>query len=259
MKTVEPTEVQIQQADNDFFTAKNRLEQQLADAERAENALLPPPVNAKDAEPWETEPTPEAVQLHMRIHGLTYADAHKELKTQMDADAKRLAAFAPASKSEISAALAEAEAARARAETLLENHKAVLESLTTQIFAVGNLRRKIKVAQTLALDDAGAKTLAHSAIDYFLDMRTTSVTVRNSSGFRSSVEDLCFRNALKNHLVEYVTPLEKQVQELIKSIRTEAKARKIDLKKVLSLLASERGTRGGQSLQFDSEFYEGLI
>jgi hypothetical protein len=174
------------------------------------------------------------------------------------ADARRLAQCSTIASEEISTALAEAQAARERAENLLAEHEGALNSVVAGIHAVGSLRRRIFAAKSLALDADGEKQLAKTALDYFVDRRTTSETTANASGFTTFANDLVWRRTLTAHIPEYVKPLETQAAALIEKIRAEASAAKMDLKKVFSLLQSERG-QPGESLLHDLSFYSGII
>jgi hypothetical protein len=243
---------------DDYFAVEARLQRRLNEAERAAEKLLPL-AKGDNAEPWPTEPSSEAIHEKMQIYGLTFEDARAEVKAELVADAKRLAAFAPESATEISEALAIAEAARERVENLLADHEAQLSSLTGQIFTLGKIRRKIAVVKSLALDDVGAAQIAQSAISYFVERHVRGATTQNVTGFRSSVEDLAFRKVLTEHVSVFTAPLESQAVEIIKEIRSEAKICKIDLRKVLELLAAQRGKSGGEALEMDSNFYSGLV
>ena len=64
---------------------------------------------------------------------------------------------------------------------------------------------------------------------------------------------------MNDHLAAYTAPLVAQAVEIIKSVRAEAKSAKISLAKVLTMLAADRGVRGGEALDFNNEFFSGLI
>jgi hypothetical protein len=180
------------------------------------------------------------------------------LKRKLAADARRLAAFAPAASAEISEALGQAEAARARAENLLAEHEAKLAAVTNGIHTLGKIRQKIFVAKTLLLSEDNKRELASAALDYFVSMKTGFQSPQVNSGFRAMSEDLAFRTVLNDHISDFCKPLEKQAATIIASVRAQADDAKMDLKKVFALLANERGQRG-ESLLHDSIFYAGLI
>jgi hypothetical protein len=225
----------------EFFAESDRLRREL-DAAAAETEKLLPLAKSDNAAPWSTEPSPDAIH-------------EKELV----ADAKRLAAFAPESATEISEALAVAEAARERAENLLAEHEAKLSTITGQIFALGKARKKIAIAKSLSLDDAGAQRLAHTALTFFVDRQVAGASNHNLTGFRSNIEDLSFRKVLNEHIETFTAPIKSQVVEILKTVRAEAKSAKIDLHKVLELLAAQRGKSGGEALEMDSNLYSGLV
>jgi hypothetical protein len=259
--TIEPTEKQVLDemkatGGDDYFATAARLEQQLTTAAAAAAKLKPQPA---DVAPWLIEPSEAAIREVMQFHGFNYTDARAAVQIELEADARRLAAVDPEASAEIAGAVAEAQAAQDRAEELLADHQATLDSITSQILAVGNLRKKICTAQSLVLNDEDAKNLAMTALHYFVQRRLGADSPQNASGWRTFIEDLAFRSALTDHVAGYIEPLEKQVKEIISSVRTEAKASRIDLKRVFALLANERGVRGGQHLEIDSSLYEGLL
>jgi hypothetical protein len=247
-----------QHSDDEFFAESDRLRREL-DAAAAETEKLLPLAKSDNAEPWQTEPSPEAIHEKIQIYGLTFEDARAEVKSELVADAKRLAAFAPESATEISEALAVAEAARERAENLLAEHEAKLSTITGQIFALGKARKKIAIAKSLSLDDAGAQRLAHTALTFFVDRQVAGASNHNLTGFRSNIEDLSFRKVLNEHIETFTAPIKSQVVEILKTVRAEAKSAKIDLHKVLELLAAQRGKSGGEALEMDSNLYSGLV
>lgn len=241
----------------DYFSAQTRLQHRLDEAALAVEKLKPAG-GKTEAEPWQLEPTADQILAEGKNFGLTNEDARESVKKKLATDAKRLASFSAAAAAEINAALAEAESARERAANILMEHEAALNGVTSGIFAVGNIRKKIHAAKSLCLDDASARTLAKTALDFWVDKQTISETVQNSTGFRAFAEDLVWRQALNTHIAEYVTPLEKQAATIITSVHKQADDAKMDMKKVFALLASERGQRG-ESLLHDSNFYAGLI
>jgi len=243
---------------DDYFAVEAQLQRRLNEEALAIEKLKPLAEKNDVAEPWSILPSESAVLERMATYGVTYQTAFDEVKAALVADARRLNSCAPESAAEISEALAEAEAAKERAEFLLAEHEATLSGLTSQIFALGKVRRRIAVAKSLALNDAGARHLAHAALNYFVEKKVNRETVQNVTGFRSNVEDLSFRQCLNNHITDFVAPLESQAVEIEKAVRAEVKAAKISLVKVLSMLAADRGVRGSESLDHDSSLYAGL-
>lgn len=242
----------------DFFSAQNRLQQKLDEAEAALEKLKPV-VTETDAAPWRIEPSELEITYEMSRGAGSREDARASAAKRLAADARRLASFSAVAATEISEALEQAEAAREKAANLLAEHEAALSAVTTGIFALGNVRRKIAAVKALTLDATAEKQLATTALNFWVDKKTTSETPQNASGFRAYAEDLTWRRALNGHIAEYVAPLEKQATALIAAVRAQAESAKMDLRKVFALLASERGQSGGDQLFHDSTFYEGLI
>ena len=259
-----PTESEIQTemsrvggTGNDYFSAQVRLQHRLDEAERALEKLKPA-ASKRDDMFWAVEPTADEVLHEAKQKGLTVETARTDLRAKLAADARRLGSFSASASAEISKALAEAEAARDRAASILAEHEATLSAVTNGILAVGNIRKKISAVQSLRLSAGDEWQLAKTAMDFWVDQRTTSETVRNTSGFRVYCDDLVWRRALNSHIAEYVKPFEDQVSGLIVKIKAQADAAGMDLKKVLALLTSERAQRGGEPL-LNGEFYKDLI
>ena len=242
---------------NDYFAAQARLQHRFAEAEAAVEKLKPQVVKSDDVF-WAVEPTADEVLHEAKQKGLTVETARENLRAKLADDAKRLAAFSESASAEISEALAAAEAARERAASVLAEHQATLSAVTTGIFAVGNIRKKISAVQSLRLSADAEKQAAKTALDFWVDQKTASETTQNVSGFRAFAEDLVWRRALNDHIAEYVKPMEKQAATLIASVREQSASSKMDFKKVFALLSAERG-RGGESLLQNCEFYAGLI
>jgi tRNA A37 N6-isopentenylltransferase MiaA len=201
----------------------------------------------------------DRVQERARTYGITHAEAQAEDDAINTIDTERLAEIAPEHAAEISKALEALEAESERVENMRAEHEATLSGITGQIFLLGNVRRRIAIAKSLALDEAGTRYLAHTTLNYFVEKKMHGETVQNATGFRSTVEDLSFRQCLNNHITAFVAPLESQVLEIVKAVKAEAKSAKIDLKKVLAMLRADRGVRGGEALDLNSDFYAGLI
>jgi hypothetical protein len=257
-----PTKYEIQNemasigGGNDYFAAQARLQHKFDEAERAVEKLKPVLIGTDAA--WSMEPTADEVLHEAKQKSLTVETAREDLRAKLAADARRLASFSADAATEISEALAEAEAARDRAANVLAAHEAALSAVTAGILSVGNIRRTIAVVKTLAVDDGVERYLAKTALDFWVEQKTTSETVRNTTGFRAFADDLVWRRALNSHIAEYVKPFEDQVSGLIVKIKAQADAEGMDLKKVLALLEAERGQRG-ESLLYDSNLYAGLI
>jgi hypothetical protein len=131
-------------------------------------------------------------------------------------------------------------------------------SVTSQIFSLVLVRKNKRYIEQLRLETSAEKQLAFSAFDYRLANRGTGASIFNQTGWKNCIEDLAFRRALNPYIAEYVGKLDDQEKALIKEIKAEAKAAKIDLKKLISQLEKDRGVRGGESLNHDSSLYDGL-
>jgi hypothetical protein len=239
---------------NDYFAARDRLQQRFAEADRAVEKLKPAVVKTDD-EAWVMEPSADQIAIEAKNFGLTNEAARESLKNKLAADARRLSSFSTDAAAEISEALKEAEAARQRAENLLAQHEAALSAVTGGIISVGNLRRKIARVKALAVDTAGELQLGKRALEYWL-LRTESPSTENETGFKSLADDLVIRAALTPHIAEFIAPIEKQAGALVARIKAQAAASGMDLAKVFALLAKESAQRG-ESLNAD--FYEGLL
>jgi hypothetical protein len=240
---IQPTEREVTSAmrhGEDFFDTQARLQRDLDEAARR-SATLAPSAPAVDAGPWPVKPTGEMINQRMAATGLKFADAESDLKSEMLADAKRLAAAsAPDTTAEISAAFQAAESAREKAESILAEHQTALDEIKSGILLLANVRRKIKAVSTLHLDDAGAKALARTALNFFVDRQVSGPSAQNVSGFREFSQDLVFRTALQSHIGEFVKPLEAQSAGLVGEIKTEATANKINLKKAFAVVTAEQ-------------------
>ena len=225
----------------------------------AKEALLKQKVSAAESVPWLAKPSREAIEARMRELGTTFQRAAEELEAELKDDARRLDSVAPDYSEKIRAAITEAEVARSHAENLLAEHQATLAGITASIFKVGHIRRRIRAAQLLKIGDDEAASLATSALHYFCERQLGADSLEILSGFQTSVQDLVYRTALSGHVNDFIQPLEQQAKDLIAEIQSEALSAKIDLKKVMELLASERGQRGGDSLQYDPSLYSGLV
>ena len=186
---------------DDFFQVQAVLQQKLNAAELAAEKLKPLAVENDGEEPWTILPSESAVLERMATYGITYQESFDQVKADLIADARRLNSCAPDSGSEISKALAQADVARERAAALVLEHETVLENITAQIFLLGRTRKKIAVAKSLSLSDAGAARIAQSAIGYFVERQVQGATTANVSAFRSTVEDLAFRKVLTNRSI----------------------------------------------------------
>ena len=240
----------------DFFSARDRLQYRLDEAERAV-AKLKPAVSETDGARWSMEPSADEVLNEAKQKGLTVETAREDLRKKLAADARRLASFSSSASVEISKAFSEAEAARERAASVLAEHESALTGVTAGILAVGNLRKKIAAVQSLRLSAGDEYQLAKTALDFWVEKTTSSETIQNTSGFTAYCNDLVWRRALNSHIAEYVKPFEDQVSGLIVKIKAQADAADMDLKKVLALLTSERAKGGGEPL-LGGEFYNGL-
>jgi len=256
-----PTEPQIQAemarpgGGNDYFAARERLLAQFREAEAAETALKP----KGDDSPWKVEPDPDVVEVRMRSHGESREDAEAYVRRELEAGAKRLAKFSPGASMEISEALAAAQAARERAESMVEAHEALLSGLSTQIFALGEVRHKILIISALYLPPDYARGLAHEALRWFLDRKLTGSNVQNDSGWAVTIQDLAFKSVLQPHLPSFIEPLEAQAKIIIVAVRETAAEARIDLRQVMQLLYAESGQPGRLKLRPDSNLYSGLV
>jgi hypothetical protein len=203
------------------------------------------------------EPAADEILAESRNFQIPPDAARESLIEKRRAKSQRLADFAPAASLEISEALAQADAARERAENLMAEQQATLDGITSAIIAVGTLRKKIRLLQSLTLNTATEKHLAETALNYFI-LKSESATPQNVSGFQTFADDLAWRKALSAHIPAFVAPLETQVSALIAKIKAEARESKMDLKKVFQLFAAERG-HAGEPVLLDAALYEGLI
>jgi len=246
--TIEPT---------DFFAERARLAAMAREADEAEGKLTP--LAQGDDAPWQTEPDESAIHEAMQLHGMDFNAAKEYVKSEMLADAKRLASFAPEASKEIADALEKARAAKERAADLLAQHEATLESLTAQIFLLGEIRKKINVARALTISTDTKKQTALAAINHFVERRIIGATPTNLTGWKACMDDLTYCEALRDYIDTFCKPLEAQAAELVKSVKAEAASNKIELRRVFALLESERGKRGGTSLDVNCDLYAGLI
>lgn len=238
----------------DFFAARERLQQQLNEAERAA-ARLRPAASEADLAPWQMEPSADDILRASRDLAMTPEDAKQHLRKKLSDDAKRLASFSAQAAAEITEAWNQAEDARNRAEMLYAEHEDALETVATAFITLGHLRQKIAVVRTLLLSDDDKRHLANTALNHFVDMRTGFGSPATSAGFQAVCQDLAFRAELAQHIAAYIQPLERQVATLITSIRDQASRNGMSLRKVFDLLAAERT----EPVFKNAEYFAGLL
>lgn len=253
--TAEETELEGQMIGsdrNDIHQTFARVTQQRAAAARANSKAV------KQDPPWR-EPTTDEIRDEQRLLGASFNDARNALRCRLAADARRLKSAAPSAADEITLALFAADEAKRAAEEMLEARQVVLNNLEAEIYQLGNLRLKIRLIESLGMDEAREKATAHRALGFFLAKQGVGFCVQTESEWQSSLKDLTCLTALRPHLGEFLKPMEAQANELVASIRAIAATAKINLGNFMQLLARERGQRPGANLSHDLSVYKGVI
>lgn len=155
-------------------------------------------------------------------------------------------------------ALATAQAATQLAAELLENRRAMLDSLQSQIAELGKRRHGIGSARSWILSEDDEAALARKTLDAFL-ANFRSESPATASAFTNGLLALAHRTALAPHVLPFVLELETAAERLACEIRDTATREKFNLKNMLAVMKHEAEHREPGNLPLLRQFEAGVF
>jgi hypothetical protein len=214
----------------DFFDTQARLE-------RERMAFEPLPTVISDVPEWVTAPSETMIAQEMAESGRNRPAAIAHLQKVLKQDARRLAAM-PDATEEVSSALAEVRAAQERADEAIQNHRALIEELMSQILTFARKKFHISQLKTCVLDP-DSESVQVGEIVSALVANIESPSPANESRFEALLEDFSRRKLVTPCLKIRLAAMEQSADDFAERLLKDAANNRVNIPELIRRMDAE--------------------